>query len=104
MKDMPGGGVCDSVYVTSPEMSCNVHGPDAVYWPTSPSTVCFVGDTLPEGADVAWTLTCRVDVLCVVWPFAVTTYVWPMGSVGVPDSEPVVEPKDIPAGGSEERE
>lgn len=63
-----------------------------------------MGLTDPAGADVAATFTCRVEVDCVVCPFDVTTYVWPVASVGVPDRLPVVESKDIPAGGDPDSE
>lgn len=63
-----------------------------------------MGDTVPAGAEEALTLTCIVDVVCVVWPLEVTTYVWPVGDVGVPESDPVVESNVIPAGGSADRE
>lgn len=75
LKLRPGGGDWESAYFTVPSMPWSFHFPEDVKCPTWPWRVCFVGDTVPAGAEVAVTLTWSVDDASVVCPLEVTVYV-----------------------------
>lgn len=48
--------------------------------------------------------TCRVDVLCLVFPLTVITQVCTVADAGAPDKEPVFASNFMPARGFADRE